>query len=213
MHRLWDSYVFQIRVSREAVTRKKRSDAGRRGNWRRWHRERIIVQSMPMVERIARDVRWMFAPHLDIRDLQQAGNLGLVKAANSFCPSKGDFERYAYFVVRGAIIDSQKRRAYREERNVSLQGIADAHDGWLPPRLDMDGSPWPDEVAGTKEIRLRLARAIEALPAVERTVLLGQLAGQPLAKTARQVGRSLTWTRAKLAGARELVGVMVRGEE
>jgi hypothetical protein len=45
----------------------------------------------------------MFAPHLDIRDLQQAGAIGLVNAANCYDPSRGDFERYSYFRVRGAI--------------------------------------------------------------------------------------------------------------
>jgi RNA polymerase sigma factor (sigma-70 family) len=210
--KLWDSYVLQLRLSYQALATQRLSDAGRRGAWRRWQRERVILDSQPMVERIARDVRWMFARHLDIRDLVQAGNIGLLKAAQSYDPAKGEFEPYAYFRVRGAIIDSQKRRAYREESNVSLQAIADSRDGWLPPRLDTDRRPLQDELVARQQITARLARAIRDLPAMERTVIMGQLHGQSLSVTAKQVGRSLTWTRAKLAEARELVAIAVRGE-
>lgn len=213
--KLWDSYVGQTRLQAQRVTAQRLSAAGRRGNWRRWKRAAAIDELLPMVKRIARDVRWMFAPHLDLRDLIQAGSLGLVKAAISYSPANagsGGFESFAYFRVRGAIIDSQKRRAYREEGYISLQAIAEAHDGWLPPELERDRGPGPQEVFETQQLRERLAAAIAALPAIEQAVLRGQLAGQPLTVTAKQVGRSLTWTRLKLAAARERVAVLVRGD-
>ncbi len=168
-----------------------------------------------MVARIAREVRWMFSPALDIRDLAAAGNVGLVKASNAFRPalaSKAGFEPYAYFRVRGAIIDSQKRRAYREERNVSLQGIAESNDGWLPAALDTSSGASAYDLAERNEIHRLLNEAIAGLPALEREVLRGQLAGQPLAVTASQMGRSVTWTRAKLQDARTMVAITMRGE-
>jgi len=212
MNKLWDSYVVQARESNHAVRRKGLSAAGRLGSWRRWHREKQVVLLLPMVDRIAKNVRWMFAIYLDFRDLTQAGCVGLTSAANSYKPEKGAFEPYAYFRVRGAIIDSQKRRTYREERNVSLQGIAEAHNGWLPPSLDTDLSPRVDEIVEREQIMERLRNAIRALPDPERTVLDRQLAGQSLVATAQELGRSVTWIREKLAEARELVGVAVRGE-
>jgi len=212
---LWDFYIVHERSSAQAVTRKTLSEAGAYGAWKRWNRERAIVELLPMVLRVAREVRWMFSPTIDIRDLAQAGNVGLVKAANAYRPSRASqagFEAYAYFRVRGAIIDSQKRRAYREERNVSLQAIAQANDGWLPPALDTDRTASAYDQAEREQIHRVLQNAIRALPTLERSVLRGQLAGQPLAVTARQVGRSVTWTRAKLAEARTMVGISVRGE-
>ena len=211
--RLWDSYVLQSRVRNHTLTAKRLSDQGKRGMWRRWKRERVILDTMPTVERIAREVRWMFARHLDIRDLEQAGAVGLVKAANAYHPSRGAFAPFAWFYVRGSIIDSQKRRTYREEGHTSLQAIAArTPDGWIPPQYDTDRAPLPDAVAARRQIEQRLASCIEALPVVERTVLRGHLAGQTLAVTAKQAGLSLTWTREKLAGAREMVAVAVRGE-
>jgi RNA polymerase sigma factor (sigma-70 family) len=167
-----------------------------------------------MVERISRNVKWMFAPHIDLRDLTQAGSVGLVAAAKSYHPARAKlgFEPYAWFRVRGSIIDSQKRRVYREESNVSLQGIAEAHAGWLPPALDTDRGMKPDELAEREQIHRMLAAAIAGLPELERQALRGQLAGQSLAVTAKQMGRSLTWTRGMLAQAREAVGMAVRGE-
>ena len=212
---LWDRWIADARAARRAAARKTFAEAGQYGAWKRWHRERAVVELLPMVVRVAREVRWMFSPTIDIRDLAAAGNVGLVKAANAYRPSrasKDGFEPYAYFRVRGAIIDSQKRRAYREERNVSLQAIAQAHDGWLPPALDTDPAESAYHRAERAQIHRVLQNAIQSLPDCERRVLRGQLAGQPLAQTARDVGRSVTWTRAKLAAARTMVAIAVRGE-
>lgn len=212
---LWDRWVTDRRASRRSVARKVMSDAGRYGAWQRWQREQAIVELLPMVQRVAREVRWMFSPTIDIRDLTQAGTVGLVKAANSFRPSrasKSGFQPFAYFYVRGAIIDSQKRRTYREERNVSLQAIAQANDGWLPPSLDTDPGESAYHWAEREQIHRILQTAIQALPDAERRVLRGQLAGQPLRVTARQVGRSITWTRERLQSARSMVEIAVRGE-
>jgi RNA polymerase sigma factor (sigma-70 family) len=165
-----------------------------------------------MVLKIAKNVRWMFALYIDVRDLIQAGNVGLVNAANSYDPEKGSFEPYAWFRVRGAIIDSQKRRVYREELNVSLQGIAESNDGWLPPALDTDRGALPDEMAEAEELRRLLADAIAGLPPLERRALAGQLAGESLAVTAKAMGRPLAATRVTLAEARERVAAVMRGE-
>jgi RNA polymerase sigma factor (sigma-70 family) len=165
-----------------------------------------------MVERVAKNVRWMFAPHIDIRDLTQAGNVGLLNAAACYDPSKGkgSFEPYAWFRVRGAIIDSQKRRTYREELNVSLQAIAESNDGWLPPALDTDRGELPEDVAADEEIRKMLAVAIAGLPALEQRAIAGHLAGESLSTMAKAMGRSLAATRATLDEARECVTAAVR---
>jgi RNA polymerase sigma factor (sigma-70 family) len=165
-----------------------------------------------MVERIGRNVKWMFAQHLDFNDLKQAGAVGLVAAANAYDPARGDFEPYAYFRIRGAIIDSQKRRAYREEQNISLHAITEMNAGILPPRLDqIDRAPLADVLAEREQARRLLAAAIRELPPVEAAIIQEHLAGQSLGTTARQMGRSLRWARGKLIDARETVAARVRG--
>ena len=211
---LWDGSVQHDRESNHRHLAKTLSDAGRRGAWRRWHREKTMLAMLPMVERVARDVRWMFAPHLDLNDLKQAGCVGLAKAANAFHPARASsagFEPFAYFRVRGAIIDSQKRRVYREEQHESLDRRT--RDGVHETTLldsTADTLPIADELAQREEIHRLLHEAIADLPDVSAFVLRGQLAGQALATTAAQMGRSVTWTRAKLSEARAAVTVAMR---
>jgi RNA polymerase sigma factor (sigma-70 family) len=213
---LWDSSVLQSRELNQSLTRIRLSAQGQKGGrlgaWRRWHRERAIEERMVEVQRIARRVMQLFTHHIQIEDLEQAGYVGLVSASNTYKPGAGAFPAYAYWRIRGEMIDSQKRRTFREAANLSLQGIAEAHDGWLPPSLDTCPRPLQDEMAAREEIHAILQRAITALPPLEQRVLRGHLAGDSLSLTARHLGRSLTWTRAKLAEARQTVGVAVRGE-
>jgi DNA-directed RNA polymerase specialized sigma subunit len=58
-----------------------------------------------------------------------------MKAAAAYDPALGHFEHFAYFRIRGAVIDSQRRQAYKEEANESLQALADPADRWLPLEL------------------------------------------------------------------------------
>ena len=216
----WDYYVFHKRQRNQLLTRQTLSDAGKRGAWRRWHREQSIIRMLPTVEKIARDVRWMFSPTIDISDLTQAGAIGLCKAAAAYEPARAGtagFDSYAWFRVRGAIIDSQKRRAYREEQNDSLdRWVAGRRGGGgaEPPTTLLDTIPDPapltDEELQREEIRRALRAAIGELPDVERAILQAQMDGRSLTATAQELGRSVNWTRQRLAAARETVGAAVR---
>ena len=214
-HNLWDCYVLTVRQRNQEVTSKRLTAAGRAGGlksaWRRWKRERAIVERMPEVRRIAQRVRRIFTHHIDIEELEQAGYVGLVSASNTYDPRRGAFEAYAYWRVRGEMVDSQKRRAFREAMNASLHGIARASDGWLPPALDTDPQPLADAVVEREQIRQLLHEAIEELPHVERRVMRGHLAGESLGAMARAMGKSLTWTRGVLSSARDSVRADVGG--
>jgi RNA polymerase sigma factor for flagellar operon FliA len=49
-------------------------------------------------------------PGVDIENLESAGTLGLVEAANKFDPERGiKFETYAFTRIRGAILDELRR--------------------------------------------------------------------------------------------------------
>lgn len=166
---------------------------------------------MPEVQRIARRVARLFTHHVDVQELEQAGYVGLVSAANTYEPTRGAFAAYAYWRVRGEMVDSQKRRVFREAQHVSLHAIAAEYDGWLPPDIDTSPAPLPDAEIQRDQIHRMLHSAIAGLPDPERRVMRAHLDGDSLGATARELGRSLTWTRAKLADAREAVRVAVRG--
>ena len=209
-HNLWDCYILTVRQRNQEVTKNRLSAHGVKGAWRRWHRERAIVERMPEVQRIARRVLRIFTHHIDIEELVQSGYVGLVSAANTYDPRAGKFEPYAYWRMRGEMIDSQKRRAFREAM-YSKEGFGAGADGWLPPAISTDPRPRADAVVEREQLHRLLHEAIAELPPPERHVIDRHLAGDSLGAIARASGRSLTWTRGVLGAAREAVRAAVVG--
>lgn len=65
-----------------------------------------IINFLPMVSKIARQVVSYLKPPLSFEDMVSAGTVGLVRAARDFDPSKGvEFKTYAYIRIKGAILD------------------------------------------------------------------------------------------------------------
>ena len=66
----------------------------------------LIIQFLPMVNKIARQVISYLKPPLSFEDMVSAGTVGLVKAAHDFDPSRGvEFKTYAYIRIKGSILD------------------------------------------------------------------------------------------------------------
>jgi RNA polymerase sigma factor for flagellar operon FliA len=65
-----------------------------------------IINFLPMVSKIARQVVSYLKPPLSFEDMVSAGTVGLVRAARDFNPPKGvKFKTYAYIRIKGAILD------------------------------------------------------------------------------------------------------------
>lgn len=199
-----------------------RARAGHKGMWARWHRERVVLDNMPHVERIAREVAPKFAAHLDIHELVQQGCVGLMQAAKRYDPATGgNFAAFAYFRIRGAIIDANRRAAYREETHDSLQAMQERGRR----RLDNPRETAPEIVDPGRRVdavieerqaqegaEARLRAAIAQLPQEERCVLRAALRGHSPADLAERLGLSVGMVRKRLNSARERVTAIVRGE-
>lgn len=166
---------------------------------------------MDIVERVARQVAPMFARHIPIEDLISSGYVGLCVAADRYQPGRGKFAAFAWFHVRGAIIDAHKRQAYREEQNTSIDGIRERL-GFLPADLARDERPLPDELAQTKELERSIHALVDMLPEQEAALFRAVMGGASVPAAARALGRSPAWGRARMAAARGRVGagVMLR---
>jgi RNA polymerase sigma factor (sigma-70 family) len=172
-------------------------------------RDARITEHMPLVERIARQVAPKFPRQIPIEDMVQSGCVGLVVAADRFDASRQqDFARYAWFVVRGAIIDAHKRKAYREEQHDSLEGLQERM-GFMPAALTRDTGPLPDELAEREEKVRTVALLIAELPEAEGKLMRAVMAGASVPEAARALGRSPAWGRARLAEARDRIGAGV----
>lgn len=72
--------------------------------------ETLIMGNAALVKRLAYHVRNRLPPSIELDDLIQAGMLGLIEAAGSYCVSKGaSFETYASIRIRGAMLDHARK--------------------------------------------------------------------------------------------------------
>lgn len=70
-------------------------------------RERVLLEQLPQVRSIARQIHGRLPRHVPFEDLVHAGVVGLIDALNKFdCSKQVQFSSYAKFRIRGAILDS-----------------------------------------------------------------------------------------------------------
>ena len=131
-------------VAFRAYTLEKKSSSGELEN-------ELIVQFLPMVSKIARQVVSYLKPPLSFEDMVSAGTVGLVKAARDFDPSRGvEFKTYAYIRIKGSILDelrgwsfvpanlhNQIKEAQRISREITEQTGSAPTDEQLAQELGM----------------------------------------------------------------------------
>ena len=73
-------------------------------------REQLVIEYLPQVKIIARKVAYNLPRYVDLQELESAGVMGLLDAAQKFNPQRGvKFRTYAEHRIRGAILDSLRK--------------------------------------------------------------------------------------------------------
>lgn len=214
--RLWKEYVHQNRVRASRLAAENRL---------RKKREALIVAHMHLADTIARQVWRLFTrsgqggygAKIDLEDMISCAYVGLVEAAGRWDPSRGDFGKYCFLRVRGAIIDAHRRQAYAESLHGSIdewleevQGDDRGASRDLVARYLSDRSPLPDERTNQLQLHRLVTVAIDRLPDEERDVIREALAGVGVADIGLARGRSTAWARSKLSAARDQVAAEVQ---
>lgn len=71
------------------------------------NRERLINDYLPFVKAIVNGIKKRYGKKLNVEELEAYGRLGLVDAAQKFDPKFScSFKTYAYYRVKGAILDA-----------------------------------------------------------------------------------------------------------
>lgn len=188
----------------QQLTKRRLSKQGKLGMVERW-REHRIVEHMPLVDKVARQTAYMF-PQVSLEDLVSAGYVGLVDAANRIDPERQiKFEAYAWWRIRGAIIDAHKRRQYQEAQHQSLEAISE-RAGYTPPALLIDHGPSPEQLADRAQQIRTVNMLLAELPRLEADLMRGVMSGMSVSAAARAVGMSSCWGRARFAEARDRLG-------
>jgi RNA polymerase sigma factor for flagellar operon FliA len=79
---------------------------------RRQQRDELILSHLPLVKHIIGRMAIHFPAGVDIENLEAAGALGLVEAAQHFDPAQNvQFKTFAYMRIRGAILDELRRNS------------------------------------------------------------------------------------------------------
>lgn len=68
-------------------------------------RDELIVNYMPLANKVARERCKGLPPHIDFEEIQSAAYMGLVDAAEKFRPNQGAFGPYAKLRITGEILD------------------------------------------------------------------------------------------------------------
>lgn len=98
-------------------------------------RDELIVGHMWLVRHIAGKMAVQLPSEVDADNLESAGMLGLVEAAERFDPTRGvDFKAYAGLRIRGSIIDELRRNCpLPQEMLQKVQLVSKAQQVCTPP--------------------------------------------------------------------------------
>ncbi len=140
-------------------------------------REELILSNQPLVLFIAKKYH---IPGLPLKDLVQEGNIGLMKAAESFDPTKGKFGTYAFWLVKAYILKAIHNNwlvhvpSCRQEPNRH-----DKEDAQLCQIVELEEStivaPWEDdgpfEAASENETKQVVQGMLSELTPRERLII------------------------------------------
>lgn len=151
--------------------------------------ERLVNEHLGIVYRLARRYARRLPDTADVGELESAGTLGLIEAANRFDPSRGaTFKTFAEWRVRGAILD-----AMRVGSRFTLREYRQRADGAGPRLILLEGKDCsggvPADAAGDGVLRRRIRAAIALLPRRDaRVVVWRYWRGIPQAAVAARLG-------------------------
>jgi RNA polymerase sigma factor for flagellar operon FliA len=109
---------------------------------------------------------------VDMADLIQAGNIGLLQAARTFRPQSGaPLRGYAKFRIRGEMLDTVRRNAGLRPANFVRQGEEAGEDMDIESRVSAPPEHSPDSLAAKGQRAAILGQEVQRLPLRYRTVV------------------------------------------
>lgn len=140
---------------------------------RRTQQEELILSHLPLVRHVLGRLAFDLPVGVDVENLESAGTLGLVEAAQGFDPTRGvQFKTFAYPRIRGAILDELRRASpLSQQQQERLGQVRRAMNRLLP-----GGPVTIDQLA--RETGLSAEEVAEALQAARFVRQLGE--GTPL---------------------------------
>jgi len=146
--------------------KKSRTITSRGPSHDRIESNRLVVKLLPLVRRVALQLRGHLPAHVELDDLVSEGVVGLIDAVKKFDPLKGvTIESYARYRIRGAILDSlreqdhasrdMRRRIKRIEsasQDLEFQLGHPAGDAEMAQTMGLSLAKWYERVAELRRL-------------------------------------------------------------
>lgn len=164
----------------------------------------MVASELAMVDAVAFRVARRLPISVDREDLVSIGRLALVAASESYDAGRGvSFGAYARFRVRGAMLDSVRRRHYTFEMH---EEIADdfVDDGEEMPAgvVPIDERPDAEAIARSRETFRLIREVMMTLEETERFAILARAEGRTLREIGARFGHKAEWARVVVESAR-----------
>jgi RNA polymerase sigma factor for flagellar operon FliA len=167
----------------------------------------FVEDHAELVRRIASRVRAQFELTIHLEDLVAYGFEGLLDARTRFDPSRGVlFSTFAYYRIRGAIIDGVRRMAYLPHKTYAHRKAAEA--------LDREAEAAGEDLATRAEREESPAslQAIDDILARTSAAFVMAAVGQAPEDDARPTPEEALSTARQLASLREVLHVLPERE-
>ena len=116
---------------------------------------------------------------IEMADLIQAGNIGLLQAARTFSPQSGaPLACYAKFRIRGEMLDTVRRNTRSRRAHFSAQGEAGSDDMDLASRISAPPEHSPHSLVTKSQRAVILGEEVQRLPPRYRTVVRLRYSGE-----------------------------------
>ncbi len=126
----------------------------------------LVLKLLPLVRRVALQLRGHLPAHVELDDLVSEGSIGLIDAVRKFDPARGvTIETYARYRIRGAILDSlrdqdhasrdMRRRIKKIEsacQDLESELGRPAGDGEMAEAMGLSLAGWYERVAELRRL-------------------------------------------------------------
>jgi len=152
--------------------------------------DELIHDHLHYAHAIAAELARKYPPNIPRADLEGAAELGLVQAARSYDPARSaSFVTYAYYRVRGAILD-EVRKSWRASNPIGVKFASASKPQQNPSADDQTGGPVEGSTFSTESISsiLLAGFTVENIPDSEEDVASKLLRKEELEAVSNAIG-------------------------
>jgi RNA polymerase sigma factor for flagellar operon FliA len=148
----------------------------------------LVEKTVPLVKSIVARLRVTYGSDFAFDDLYEIGIDGLMRAAEKFDPDRGaSFATYAYYRIRGTILDSLRRKP-EFQRGTAGDGLAIAP--LRAPSLAANDNGRPDDGRESSQDRVRWVFADAAMVRLASPKEIGAIPDESAARADEEADRS-----------------------